>query len=129
MPDSVELRKGECHEPLKPIDPSHESIRPVLRLLGPMVLVLGLICFLGCMPLVVYTGHFAFGFLGFLGVFLLFIGGVMAQFGYKSAVARYQAQELAPVASDTFNYVAEETKPGVRAIVGAVREELVAVTK
>lgn len=106
------------------IDPGHDRVRPVLRIVGPVLLVVGFGCFLGSMPLVMFTGYFAFGFLGFVGVVLLFIGSTMTGFGFMGAVARYQAQEVAPVVSDTFNYVAGETQEGVRTIVGAVRDGL-----
>ena len=108
----------------KIIDPGHAGTRTLLRIVGPIVLVAGLGSFLGAIPLVMATGYPAFGFLGFVGVFLLFIGSTMTMFGFAGAVARYHAQEIAPVASDTLNYVAEETRPGVRAMAGALREGL-----
>ena len=39
-------------------------------------------------------------------------------------VARYQAQQIAPVAKDTFNYMAEGTQEGIKTVVGAIGEGL-----
>ena len=51
-----------------------------------------------------------------------FIGFACLAFGYQGAVARYQAGEMAPVAKDTFNYMANETQDGVRTIGRAFSE-------
>lgn len=40
------------------------------------------------------------------------------------AIGRYFAQEAAPVGKDTFNDLATETRPGVRAAVFAIAEGL-----
>jgi membrane protease subunit (stomatin/prohibitin family) len=39
-------------------------------------------------------------------------------------VARYTSQEITPVATDTFNYVAKHSKEGIRQIAGAIGEGL-----
>ncbi|MBB6429658.1 zinc ribbon domain-containing protein [Algisphaera agarilytica] len=41
-----------------------------------------------------------------------------------SSLLRYQASEMAPVGKDTFNYLAEETKPGVHAVVSTAAAAL-----
>jgi RNA polymerase subunit RPABC4/transcription elongation factor Spt4 len=60
----------------------------------------------------------------FVGMPLLFAGGVMTSLGFMGKVMRYQAQEMAPVAKDTFNYVAEGTKEGIKTVAGAVGQGL-----
>jgi hypothetical protein len=54
----------------------------------------------------------------------MFAGGVMSQFGYIGSVARFMASQGAPVAADTFNYMADETRDGVKTMAGAVGEGL-----
>ena len=62
----------------------------------------------------------------FLGIPLLFVGGVMTQFGYMGKVARFMAQEMAPVGKDTFNYMADGTQEGVKTVAAAVGQGLAA---
>ena len=52
-------------------------------------------------------------------------GGGMTKFAYMGSIARYMSAESAPVAKDTFNYMADGTKEGVRDIAGAIREGIV----
>ena len=56
----------------------------------------------------------------FVGMPLLFVGIVLCLFGFQGAIARYEAGEIAPVAKDTFNYLAEGTQEGVRTIAAAI---------
>jgi hypothetical protein len=60
----------------------------------------------------------------FVGLPLLFCGGVMLAWGFLGAVQRYAAGELAPVGKDVINYLGENTGPGVSAVASAVREGL-----
>jgi len=55
---------------------------------------------------------------------LLFVWAVLCMFGFMGRVARYQAAEMAPVAKDAFNYMADGTKEGVRTVAGAIGEGL-----
>jgi hypothetical protein len=41
----------------------------------------------------------------FVGIFLLFLGGVGLQLGFGGAYARYAARELAPAAKETMGYL------------------------
>ena len=52
----------------------------------------------------------------FVGIPLMFVGFLLSQFGYMGVVARYIAGEAAPVATDTTNYMAEETKGAVETV-------------
>ena len=56
---------------------------------------------------------------------LVFIGGVLCQFAFMGAVARFIAGETAPVAADTVNYVAEETKGAVETVAKAAAKGVV----
>ena len=60
----------------------------------------------------------------FLGMPLIFVGGAMLQYAYMGTVARYAAGELAPVATDTVNYMAEGSAGGVQTISRAIGEGL-----
>ncbi len=111
------------------IDNKHKSKRTVLRIIGPILLVSGIL-------LVVkgtsgmfgdpftqsnFGGPSHFG-LNFIGMPLIFVGGVMSSAGYMGAVARYQADEITPVAKDVVNYMADGTKDSVRTISKAIHE-------
>jgi len=61
----------------------------------------------------------------FLGMPCVFFGGVMSKIAFMGSVARYMSAESAPVAKDTFNYMADGTKDGVRDIASAIREGMV----
>jgi hypothetical protein len=109
--------------------PHHTTARMVLRVGGPVIALIGLVL------MIVGFGSFfaAFGsfeppryfWCVFAGMPLLMVGLVMCKFGYLGTIYRYWAGETAPVAKDTFNYVAEESKPGVRAISKSITEGIV----
>lgn len=99
-----------------------------MRFIGPVLLVVGLLF------MIVGVGNFFLSFgnmnpprlfwCAFVGMPLLAIGSALTKAGFAGAVARYQAGEYAPVAKDTFNYVADGTQDGVRSIASAVGEGL-----
>ena len=106
------------------INPGHETARNFLRIVGPLVLAVG-----GIFMLVGLGSFFsAFGgggpprlfWCSFVGMPLLFVGIVMTKLGFMGAIIRYQAGEVAPVGKDTFNYMAEGTKGGVRTVATAI---------
>ena len=111
------------------IDPGHRPVRGALRVLGPLLMIIG-----GIFVLVGGIDFFsAFGRLGgpptkfwclFVGLPLLSIGGAITKTAYLGRIARYYSQEMTPVATDTFNYAARETKDGIRDVVGAISEGL-----
>lgn len=101
-------------------------VRRTLRGVGLAVLALG-----GWLTLIGVGSFFAsFGsfespryfWCAFLGMPLLFVGGVMTMFGFLGAVNRYVAGESAPVAKDVVNYMGENVQPGVKSIAKAVTE-------
>jgi RNA polymerase subunit RPABC4/transcription elongation factor Spt4 len=106
------------------IDPGHGSIQRILRIVGPILVGMGVLL------IAIGIGSFfmAFGGSGppkyfwcaFAGMPLLFVGGVMTSLGFMGKVARYQAQEMAPVAKDAFNYMAEGTQEGIETVAGAL---------
>jgi len=110
------------------INPGHRGIRDKLRVIGPMVFVVGIaLIIFGIVNLVMGGGSFGsakYVLFVFAGMPLLFVGSVMSMYGYMGKVARYAAGEMAPVGKDTFNYVADGTQEGVKAFAGALGEGL-----
>ena len=135
------------------LDPDHAAKRRFLRVLGPLLILVGLICLVSGFKSTFVDGPSRFmarespfpgqspGFDGmlfrqkssspfgrfwlmFVGMPLLGIGVIVTVLGYKGAVARYAAGELAPVAKDTVNYMANGTRDSVRTIASAIGEGL-----
>jgi len=108
------------------IDPQHNEARNALRVVGPSVLIVGILL------TVIGLGSFfaSFGTFGppryfwcvFLGLPLMGLGGAICKFAFLGAVSRYMANELAPVGKDVVNYMAEGTKGAVRDVAAAVGE-------
>jgi hypothetical protein len=103
-------------------------VRAVLRKVGPILILAGVA--LIAVALVSFFGAMAGGgpprlfWCAFVGMPVLFAGLVLTAYGYMGALARYQAGEVAPVARDAFNYMADGTKDGVRTVAGAIGEGL-----
>jgi hypothetical protein len=114
--------------PMNQIDPGHNTTRDTFRVMGPVVALTGV----GFMIVAFVNFFHAFGGHGqpelfwcfFIGVPLLFAGGVMTSYGYMGKVMRYTAQEMAPVGKDTFNYMADGTREGVKTIASAIGQGL-----
>ena len=104
----------------------HQGTRFFLRVAGPAVAAVGLVF------LIIGLASFfsAFGgdgsprlfWCAFVGMPLLFVGGVLCMFGFMGAVARYTAAEQVPVATDAINDLAEGTQGAVRTVARAVAE-------
>ena len=60
----------------------------------------------------------------FVGIPLLGVGVAICKFAFMGQVARYVANEVAPVGKDTFNYMAHGTRDGVRDLATAVGDGL-----
>jgi RNA polymerase subunit RPABC4/transcription elongation factor Spt4 len=121
----MEDRKPDSENP---IDPGHKGPQELFRVLGPIILGIGIL-------LMIVGGVDFFRAYGgsepprlfwcfFVAIPLLFVGGVLSQFGYAGKVARYMAQEMAPVGKDTFNYMADGTKDGIQTVAAAVGKGL-----
>jgi hypothetical protein len=116
------------------IDTGHHETRSILRVVGPLVAITGLVF------VIVGIGSFfsSFGssnlfdgpkppryfWCAFVGMPLLGVGVAICKFAFMGRVARYVANEVAPVGKDTFNYMAGETKDAVRDLATAVGEGL-----
>ena len=109
--------------------PGQDSTRRILRRAGLITLGIGLLC------LIVSLAEFFFRvgsmeeprffWLAFIGMPLIFVGGLMCQFGFMGAIARFTAGEVAPVATDTARFVAEETKGAVETVSKAAAKGVV----
>jgi len=110
------------------IDPGHQSIRSFLRVLGPVVVLVGLV--LIAIGLVSFFSAFGtmqpprYFWCAFIGMPLLGVGIILCKFGYMGKVARYVAGEIAPVGKDTINYMADGTKDSIKTIATAIGEGL-----
>ena len=109
--------------------PGQNSIRTALRIAGPVIFLAGLLCaIIAAASLFASAGSFErphYFWLGFVGLPLMFVGAVLCQFGFMGAVARFIAGESAPVAADTANYLAEETKGAVETVAKAAAKGVV----
>ena len=105
--------------------PKHKGIRSFLRVAGPLVAGVGLIFLI--IGMVSFFSAFGSGpprlfWCCFVGMPLLFVGGVMCMFGFIGAVSRYTAAEQVPVATDAINDLAEGTQGAVKTVARAVAE-------
>ncbi len=108
------------------IDPNHKDVRTVLRLVGPLVVGLGLIfAAIGIGSFFMSFGSFEpprYFWCAFIGLPLIGVGSTICKFAFMGAVTRYTANEIAPVGKDVVNYMADGTKDAVRDIAGAIGE-------
>jgi ribosomal protein L40E len=127
------MNRRERENPI--VGPGHTGVRDLLRLVGPAVLGVGvLLIVIGVGSFFSAFGSFGTGNFGppkyfwcvFLGMPVLFVGIVLCGAGYTGAVNRYMAGEVAPVAKDTFNYMAHGTRDGVRDLATALGEGIAA---
>jgi hypothetical protein len=113
-------------EPL--IDPGHRKIQGVLRTFGPFLVVLGLILSaIGLFSFFSSFGTFEFPryfWCVLVGFPLMGVGLSLSRVGYLGEILRYMSREVAPVSKETFNDLAEGTRPGVETIARAVGEGL-----
>lgn len=104
---------------------SHQQFRGFFRVIGPLLMLGGATCMviagIDFFTLSPFESPSYF-WLFFVAIPILFVGFVLSGLGYGGAVARYQSKEYAPVAKDTFNYMAKGTTEGVKSISGAFHE-------
>lgn len=96
------------------IDPRHERKRSILRILGPLlVLVGGTLAAIGFIDFFSAFNSFGKGGFGFPGHFFFAVIGLplfgwglsLCRFAFLGQGARYVAAEVAPVARDTLDYL------------------------
>lgn len=109
-------------------DSSHARHRTGLRAFGFLLLLVG-----GAFALVGFVSFFsAFGgggfpslfWCAFVGLPMVGIGAGCLKAGYLGSITRYVASEAAPVAADTADYLARETRGAVQTTVAAVADGL-----
>jgi len=101
------------------INPGHGGIQAVCRVVGPLILVTGILLTVTGI-LLAAIGMFCFICFAFLGLPLVFVGTLMTFAGFMGRIARYTQAEMAPVARDTFNYMADGTQDGIRTVATAI---------
>jgi len=110
------------------MDERQRSTREVLRIVGPGILLVGLIfTVIGFGSFFASFGSFeppSYFWCAFVGLPLLMVGIMVTSFAFLGATTRYMANEVAPVGKDTFNYMATGTKDAVRELASAVGEGL-----
>jgi hypothetical protein len=110
------------------IDPRHNDVRDILRLVGPLVVgVGGLFLLIGLVSIFSAFGSFGpprYFWCAFVGLPLLALGGAICKYAFMGAVSRYMADEIAPVGKDVINYMAEGTQDAVRDVAAAIGQGL-----
>lgn len=100
------------------INPNHHQQRGFLRMLGPtLVAIGGLFTAVGLISFFSAFGSFEspkYFWCAFIGLPLTGLGVKLCKFAYLGKVTRYAAQEVAPVAKDTINYIVDGTRDSVR---------------
>ena len=106
--------------------PKHSAARSLLRIVGPSIALVGLsFMIVGIVSFFSAIGSFETPRLFwccFVGMPLLFVGGVLSMFGFMGAVSRYAAAEQVPVATDAINDLAVGTQNAVKTVARAVAE-------
>ncbi|MHB0956527.1 MAG: zinc ribbon domain-containing protein [Pirellulaceae bacterium] len=110
------------------IDPRHHDTRAILRIVGPALVVVGLLFVLvGFGSFFAALGSFEpprYFWCAFVGLPLIAVGGAICKFAFLGAVTRYMANEVAPVGKDVVNYMAEGTQDAVRHVASAIGQGL-----
>jgi hypothetical protein len=110
------------------IDPQHHDTRTLLRIVGPAMVLVGLVfCIIGFGSFFASFGSFEmprYFWCAFVGLPLVGVGLAICKFAFLGAVSRYMANEVAPVGKDVVNYMAEGTKGAVREMASAVGQGL-----
>ena len=112
------------------INPGHGTFRQPARVIGPLMIVAGgIFIAIGLIDFFSAMGSFGppkYFWCLFVGMPLVAFGTMNTNIAYLGAFARYVAGETAPVQKDTFNYLADGIKPGVKDLAQAVSEGIAA---
>ncbi len=110
------------------MDQGHPGTRNALRVVGLIVLFIGLgftiTGFVSFFSSFANSGPPKYFWCVFVGFPLMFIGTVISNFGFMGAVARYTANEVAPVGKDVVNYMVDGTKDSIQDVAAAIGEGL-----
>lgn len=122
----MQIRTIRGFKPMNKINPNHQKQNSALKVIGPIVLLIGL-GFLAVGMISFFNSFGSFGsprlfWCAFVGMPIMAIGIAMTRFAYMGKIARYTAGELAPVAKDTFNYMAKETQEGISDVAEAIAD-------
>lgn len=112
---------------MRKFDEKHEEKSMVLKVVGPILLIAGVIMFASLFFSIAKSAtsmHMGFNEtnfnspfkmmpLGFIGVILIGIGGAITNFAYMGSVARYTSDELTPVATKVIKNVKDGLKDDV----------------
>lgn len=107
------------------ITEKHLKQRTMFRTVGPIILGIGFLCSLIAAIDLFTLSPFEepeYFWLFFIGFPLLAIGFFICSLGFGSTIVKYQSREIAPIAKDTINYLANETKDGIETIAQAVQK-------
>lgn len=107
-------------------DPRQAEIRGLLRIIGPVVTLVGLVfAAIGIGNFFFSMGSFGiprYFWCAFVGLPLVGLGAAMTKFAYIGSISRYMAGEVAPVGKDVVNYLADGTQAAVRTVASSLRE-------
>lgn len=98
----------------------HEKTKKILKIVGPIVLVFGLVGFVTGIVLIFSSeeNFVPFIWLPSVSVFLIFIGFSLSAFAYRREVARYLKNDSIPI----INEASEELKPSFKNIASAFND-------
>lgn len=113
---------------LEPDSERQNQTRETLRSLGVVVTGIGVV-FTAIGLISFFSAFGSFGppryfWCAFIGLPLIGLGSNLMRYGYMGAVGRYVAGEVAPVAKDTINYLADGTEDTIAKVSRAVGEGL-----
>ncbi len=98
----------------------HQGLRQTMRVLGPMVVVVG-----GLFTLVGLVSFFSafngggmprYFWCAMIGLPMVGIGLNLCRFAYLGSIQRYVASEVAPVQRDAFNFLLDGTQESVKSL-------------
>ena len=95
----------------KILDPKNEKTRNKLKIIGPIILGIGIILFI--VSFIGTMESLSYFWLSFIGLPLIAIGSFMTKLGFMKKLNSYVASQTAPVTKDTINYLVDGTSDTV----------------
>ena len=96
----------------------HEKTKKVIKIVGPIILVLGIISLIVGI-VISFQGEMSFIWLPIVSMVAIFIGSTLTIFGYRREMARYAKNESVPV----INEASEDFKPTFKNIAEAFKDD------